>query len=44
MSDRRIPVEKENDLLDAIKGFLVAFGFFMGIGILAMVLQVLLAK
>lgn len=36
--------ENENDLTDAISGFLVGFGFFLGIGILAMILQFILVK
>ncbi|MBE3594682.1 MAG: YqzM family protein [Candidatus Carbobacillus altaicus] len=43
MSERHIPVEKENDLLDAVIGFLVSFSFFMGIGILAIILQIIFA-
>ncbi|CCQ94352.1 conserved hypothetical protein [[Clostridium] ultunense Esp] len=37
-------IENENDLTDAITGFLVGFGFFLGIGILAMILQFFLVK
>lgn len=36
--------ENENDLTDAISGFLIGFGFFLGIGVLAMILQFFLVK
>jgi hypothetical protein len=32
-------VEEENDFVDAVKGFTVGFGFFFGIGILAIILE-----
>ncbi|MBE3563671.1 MAG: YqzM family protein [Hydrogenibacillus schlegelii] len=35
-------VREENDLYDAIVGFLVAFGFFFGLGLLAMILKIVL--
>jgi hypothetical protein len=40
---RHTRIEKENDFADAVTGFIVGFGFFFGIGVLAMVLQYVLS-
>ncbi len=33
---------KENDFVDAVKAFLIATGFFMGIGVLAIIVEVIM--
>ncbi|MEX2104316.1 MAG: YqzM family protein [Bacilli bacterium] len=35
---------KENDFVDAVKAFIIAVGFFMGIGVLAIVVEVMIMK
>ncbi|MBE3596469.1 MAG: YqzM family protein [Hydrogenibacillus sp.] len=41
-AQKALKVREENDLYDAIVGFLVAFGFFFGLGVVAMILEIIL--
>ena len=36
------PDIKENDFIDAVKAFALSVGFFMGIGVIAIIVEVIL--